>query len=406
MNRDAEIPVTSTVAPRLRRVQIKNYKSLASVAVDLEPFTVLIGPNGAGKSNFVDALRFVSECVSSSISLALQERGGINAVRRRSTGHPTHFGIRLDMTLAGGHAGEFSFEIAARPRGAFVVKREKCVVRPSFGQSHSYEVRAGTFTKPVKGIRPKIEPDRLALSVVSALPEFRPVYDFLTGMRFYSVAPEEVRKLQEPDPGLVLKRDGSNAASVLRELRSKSPELYDRVCRLLAKVVPGTSRVEYMVVGRQESLRFLQDVGQKSPWTFPALSMSDGTLRTLGILLATYQIPPPSLVGIEEPEETIHPAATEVVVDILLDGSKRGQVIITTHSPDILDHKSITDAQIKVVESIRGETIIAPLKETSKKAIRDKLYTPGELLKIGELEPDEEHARRQARQLDLFDFGE
>jgi hypothetical protein len=79
-------------------------------------------------------------------------------------------------------------------------------------------------------------------------------------------------------------------------------------------------------------------------------------------------------------------------------------VIVTTHSPDILDHKSLLDTQIRVVESTRGQTIIAPLGESSRKAIRKRLYTPGELLKINELEPDREHARNQSHQLDLFDF--
>ena len=85
--------------PRISRIQVRNYKSLAQVDVILERLTVLIGPNGSGKSNFIDALAFVQECLAESIELAFKNRGGICAVRRRSGGHPTHVGIRLLIDL-------------------------------------------------------------------------------------------------------------------------------------------------------------------------------------------------------------------------------------------------------------------------------------------------------------------
>jgi len=67
----------------------------------------------------------------------------------------------------------------------------------------------------VPGIRPKIEPDRLGLALLSGIEEFRPVYDFLTDIRHYSVRPQQLRKLQDLDPteGYTLNSDGSNAAS-------------------------------------------------------------------------------------------------------------------------------------------------------------------------------------------------
>ena len=81
------------VTPFLKRVVLKNYKSIAVSGVDLRALTFLVGPNGSGKSNFLDALRFTSDSLRSSLDNALRERGGIGEVRRRSGGHPTHFGI-------------------------------------------------------------------------------------------------------------------------------------------------------------------------------------------------------------------------------------------------------------------------------------------------------------------------
>jgi len=386
---------------RLRRVIIKNYKSIAVTSVDLEPFTVLVGANGSGKSNFVDALRFVSDCLNTSISLALQNRGGINAVRLHSLGHPTHFGIRLVIELEEHGRADYSFEIAARPQGRFQVKGERCVVQTALlRQEHRYEVQDGKFTQEFPGIRPKVETDRLALSVVSAVEEFRPVYDFLTSMRFYALAPDQIRQLQEPDAGEVLNRYGSNAAAVLREIQKRKLDSYERLCHLLSKVVPGTSQAEYLSLGVKETLRFKQDVGDKHPWNFNALNMSDGTLRVLGILLAVYQASTPTFIAIEEPEATIHPAALDVIIDILKDGTARSQILVTTHSPDVLDNRKIQDSELRLVTSQKGRTIIAPLAEVTRKVIRDRLYSAGELLRMEELRPDE--SVTQAQQPSLF----
>lgn len=391
------------VEQSLRRVQIKNYKSLATTVVDLGPFTVLVGPNGSGKSNFVDGLRFVTECLQTSIALALQNRGGINAVRRHSTGHPTHFGFRLVIDLGNGAFGDYSFEIAARPQGRFEVKRERCIVQSGvLARQHRYQVENGQFTQEAPGIRPRIEPDRLALSVISAVEEFRPVYDFLTSMRFYALAPDQIRQLQEPDAGEVLNRYGSNAAAVLREVQKRKPSNYQRLCRLLSKVVPGTSQAEYLSLGQKETLRFKQDVGDKAPWNFNALNMSDGTLRVLGILLAVHQTSTPSLIAIEEPEATIHPAALDVVIDILKEGASYSQILITTHSPDVLDSRKIRDDELRLVKSERGTTSVSSVDPLSRDVIREHLYTAGELLRMGQLQPDAEEAERKQRQLRLF----
>jgi hypothetical protein len=86
----------------------------------------------------------------------------------------------------------------------------------------------------------------LALYAASATEEFRPVYDFLTAMRFYSVVPTRLRELQDPDPGLILKRDGSNAAAVLKHLTEDKAQgqRYERLCSLLSKAVEGLRGVE------------------------------------------------------------------------------------------------------------------------------------------------------------------
>jgi predicted ATPase len=389
--------------PAIRRVVIRNYKSIAKAAVDLSPLTVLVGPNGSGKSNFVDALAFVQECLSAGIELAAKDRGGMGAVRRKSAGRRAHVAIRLELNLADGVDAAYEFEVAAPAGEEFRVSHELCSVSTFMAETKSFEVRDGRFTKPIPGIRPRLQRDRLALYAASGVDEFRPVYDFLTAMRFYAIVPDRIRELQEPDPGEWLKRDGSNAAAVLRRLKRAggAGDRYDRLCRLLSSVAEGITSVECRSVGRKETLEFRHDIGQNRPGKFDALSMSDGTLRVLGLLLALYQPSDASVVAVEEPEATVHPAAAEVVTEVLIDTSADRQVIATTHSPDVLDYKGLAEDQIRAVTMQQGRTIIARLAQGAREAISKRLYTPGELLRADELGPDVEEAERALAQSDV-----
>jgi hypothetical protein len=141
--------------------------------------------------------------------------------------------------------------------GAFAVKQEQCRSWESGIVKHQYAVKDGEFQIEVSGIRSRIEQDRLALTALSAAVEFRAVYDALVDMRFYSLVPEGIRELQEPDPGRGLKPDGSNAAAVLRTVRRERPSDYERICRLLSRVVPGMRKVEPVSLGPKETIQVL-----------------------------------------------------------------------------------------------------------------------------------------------------
>lgn len=385
----------------LRRVHIRNYKSIAESTVELGSLNVLVGLNGAGKSNFLDALSFVRDCLDDSVEVAFRNRGGISAVRRLSSGHPHHIGIRLVLDLPGGGSGDYAFEIAAKPRERFEIAKERCVVRPLLGEEVSFEVAGGAFRTAIPGIAPKLAADRLALYAASGTEGFRPVYDFLTNMRMYSIAPFRLREYQDSDAGEVLKRDGSNAAAVLRRLQDSERD-QQRLDDLLARAVQGIVGVEHGAVGQQETIRFRQDVGARNPWKFEALNMSDGTLRILGVLLALYQPSSPPVVGIEEPESTVHPAITELLIQVLLDASRDRQIILTTHSPDLLDFEALDDGQIRVVTSEHNRTTVAPLSDFGRDAVRRGLYTLGELHRMNELNPDVQEAEQLAKQMALF----
>jgi predicted ATPase len=380
---DSGSPDSTVVVPR---VVLKNYKSIAVCDVTLRPLTVLVGANGSGKSNFVDGLRFVADALRTSLDHALRDRGGIKEVRRRSGGHPTHFAIRLDLSLKESR-GHYTFRIGAKKPGGFEVQHEECVVG-----KHHYQVTAGTVIKSSMGSPPAAAIDRLYLVNASGVPEFRPVYDALSNMGFYNLNPDQIRELQSPDPGKLLTRDGGNIASVLDQIQAHAPQVKDRIEEYLAKVVPGISGVSSKVVGPKETLEFRQKVlGSKDPWRFIAANMSDGTLRALGVLVAIFQstgsatVP---LVALEEPEVALHPAAAGILRDSLRAASNSTQLLVTSHSPDLLDDPNFDSDALLAVVAVEGATSVAPLDEAGRAVLRDHLYTAGELLRMNQLVPD------------------
>ena len=397
----------------LTRVRVRNYKSIAACDARLHPLTFLVGPNGSGKSNFLDALYFVADALRTSLEHALRNRGGINEVRRRSGGHPTHFALRLDFLLPSGLNGHYAFRIGARPRGGYAVQQEECVLGTSnvFASAH-FNVSAGQVVSTSAQVAPAAAVDRLYLVNASGLAEFRPVYEAFSHMGFYNLNPDRIRDLQSPDAGELLTRDGSNLASVLAQLHHRDASTKRRVEEYLAKVVPGVRGVDAKTVGPKETLEFRQQVaGSSDPWRFLAANMSDGTLRALGILVALFQagngagahVP---LVGIEEPEVALHPAAAGILLDSLREASLHTQILVTSHSPDLLDDEKLDTDSILAVVAEEGVTKIGPVDEASRSALRDRLYTVGELLRLNQLIPDREATSDvKANQLRLFDEG-
>jgi predicted ATPase len=184
-----------------------------------------------------------------------------------------------------------------------------------------------------------------------------------------------------------------------------------RVNSYLSRIVRGVADAETLILGSQETVEFRQAVkGQKHPWRFLAASMSDGTLRAFGILLALFQINarqpnPPPLIGLEEPEMALHPAASGILLAALREASAATQVMVTSHSPDLLDDSSIPTEAILAVDNEEGVTKIGPIDEAGRSVLKDSLFTPGELLRQNQLAPDPSSVTaNDDRQLELLEL--
>ena len=377
--------------PFLTRLHLKHFRSLRNVTVTFDNPLILVGKNGSGKSNFVDALAFLSECVQRPLSTLIQERGGVYALCTRGPAgySPSYLKVRADFELPGKRMrhGHYAFFLATQTDADLSVMQEQCFIMEG-GERVAWFHRDGKkFRASVEGFRPAFDAQSLALPIMGGLEEFAPAFKALASMRVYSFAPDRIRQQREPDGGKELKRDGSNVASVLLRHFNRNPGYLRRVGELLAPIVPGITTVLPRLQNNRIDLVLSQsvNVGEATQLDFDISEMSDGTIYALALIVATMQEPAPSLMVIEEPEAMIHPGAMDAIAEKIALAARRSQVIVTTHSTDLLDTKWIEAKHLRLVEWENGQTHISPLGSLPVRALQQHLMGAGELLRANAL---------------------
>ena len=399
---------------KLTNVSIHHYKSLSSVEVSLHPHvTVFVGPNAAGKSNFVDALRFLRDAAKDSLDHAVVARGGLTRIRQSSTGRPFNIGLGIDVLQSFDTAtevpGRYVLDIASTG-GNYRVEREEAV-------SHSEDYRQiGEDDKPTEelvlvpnsylrdkqggitedGIEVQSLPeemhDQLALGTLAEnflyLSRGEELKEFMERWKFSSLYPNTLRTLTTPDADGALREDGSNWASVIRAARrtAKGKKMLERVNEMMRAVLPDFQEVSVTTAGSYLVPNFKFGSDKSSTRTFDPVQLSDGTLRIFGILLSLYQSPAPPLIVVEEPEQTVQPGVLSMLAEAFKEVSENTQIIITTHSPQLIEHFS--PEHIRVVTMTDGLTQIAPIRKSQQEAVRQGLMGLGEFMAAEGLQPD------------------
>ena len=176
----------------------------------------------------------MADGLQTSLDHAIKSRGGIDAVRRCSTGHPRNFAIQLEMTLKNWNTATYGFEIGSLPEGGFSVKWERLkIATPNNRPIAYYDVHQGQVKDASSASMPPAAKDRLYLVNAAGLPDFREVYDGLLAMGFYNVNPDAMKELQSPDAQELLHHDGGNIASVIGRLTKDQPEITERITQYL-----------------------------------------------------------------------------------------------------------------------------------------------------------------------------
>ncbi|WP_309895543.1 AAA family ATPase [Archangium sp.] len=373
----------------ITQLNLSNFRSLGeNVDLTLGPLTALVGLNGSGKSNAVDALRFLSECLRDGLDTALSRRGGFMALSRRSRSPVSllgelNVGLSVRVATARG-TGHWGFVLAQAGFNVVHVLRETAFWQPADQPEvpHRFDVENGNWRVRPDSLSPALERSSLALPLIAGDSRFHDLATELKNLAIYQVFPNRLREPQKPNPARPMLEHGENWASILKGMDAATwkPDLV----AALARIVGDIDDISVDQVGSFLTVLFRH--GKVSGW-FDASQESDGTLRCAGILTALLQSPPLTLLGIEEPELTIHPGAIPVLYDFFRQAARTSQVLLTTHSPELLDLLDVEE--VRVVERKDGVTRIASLAEEQRDAVKRSLLTPGELMRSEGLRPEE-----------------
>ena len=423
----SDAPLPSSKPVFLRRVQIRNYKSIAFCDVTLEPLTILVGRNATGKSNFLDALGFLRDLMEMRATDAVNARKGWRSIHLRDSTSP-RIEMRIQAVFESQHSqwdADYSFALEAVEHKYIRVHYEELTLKQHgvsrecgfsyrndtlswtgqvyFNDSSFRNLSDGTAAHPEFFTR--LRSARLLLSIIG----YQPFLDFSESLRvsrFYNFSPEDIRQPQQPLLESFLMPNGSNLASVYKATKAADPDAVKRAKRYLNAIAPSVEFVDVVPSGGHEVMEF-DTSGNVDDWNgplrkadrFPAASMSDGTLRAFAALMAAFQtVNPygsPSLVAIEEPETALHPAAMRALVAALDEATWRTQILITTHSPDLLDGEEVKPANVRIVQLVDGHTVIGPVDEASVEIVKRELNTLAGLERGDQLFPDLDDQDRQ-----------
>jgi predicted ATPase len=223
------------------------------------------------------------------------------------------------------------------------------------------------------------------------LAAFEPVYRALSSVLLYNPVPDEIRGPKSAKWTGYLNRNAINLAETIFKLKASAPDRLARVTEYLRRINPSILNIDTGSADSNYYLRFELDCGNGYGEEFPTLNISDGTLRALAVLVALFQKSdryPLTLIGLEEPEASLHPAASGVLFDSLVEASQFHQVVVTSHSPDLLDREDIPEDSVRAVAMCDGHTLIGGVDEAGRTALKERLYTAGELMRMGQLYPE------------------
>jgi predicted ATPase len=332
---------------QIEYLSVRNYRALHSVEFkDLKSFSVLLGPNGSGKSTVFDVFAFLSECFEFGLRRTWDKRGRAKELKTRGAEGP----IIFDLKYREPNFPLITYHLAVDERkGAPVVTEEwlqwkrKTPARPF----RFLDYREGRG-QVISGELPEAEDKRvdlplkssdlLAVNTLGQLaehPRAAALRDFITAWHVSYFSVDNTRQQPEAGPQERLSRTGDNLANVVQYLSEQHPDTLGHIYSLLRNRIPHLEKVYSEIMQDGHLLLQIKD----APFENPILARfaSDGTLKMLAylVLLNDPMIPP--FIGIEEPENFLHPRLLPGLAEECRASSEHGQLLITTHSPFILN---------------------------------------------------------------------
>lgn len=340
---------TKSTIPRIEYLRVQNFRALRDIELkNITPLTVLLGPNGSGKSTLFDVFNFLSECFQGGLRQAWDRRGRAKELKTRGAVGPVVIEIkyreRRDAPLITYH---LSIDEAAK--GPVVAeewlewRRGARVGRPF--KFLTYKQGIGSV---VSGEHPDEKDERLdvplrsadliavnTLGQIAQHPRVAALRDFITDWYVSYLSVDNTRSQPEAGPKEQLSKTGDNLPNVIQYLQESHPEQLERITEVLRRRVPRLERIDATPMPDGRLLLEVKD----APFDKPVLSKfaSDGTLKMLAYLTVLYDPEPPRFVGIEEPENFLHPRLLPDLGEECRLASERTQLLVTTHSPFFLN---------------------------------------------------------------------
>ena len=417
----------------LYQIDFKNFKNLSSdCGVDFKNLNILIGPNGSGKSNFIQLLKFLSDSTNmtqdetrgrTSFDNAVLKMGGERAL---DASQKAPAAIEISYSFAFGNSSPYRLDIELRVQDGHrkpIINLET-LSQDQFSnpkqpfyyyQCHNQQSGAGVVSyyvsPPSKETRfqklENVPVDELALISIPRLlessnipPEKTPFYqvrrqiiDSVSNWRFYNANDMNLSAIRASEPNLgpsdlVLSASGENLPLVLENLSQQSVDFEEMLTEESRKFLPWTRKIRAARSGRLKlTIEWHMDIPQGKKEQFYLSEMSDGSVRML--CWATILLSPelPSLLVIEEPEIGIHVSWLPTLAAWVKKASEKTQVIVSTHSPDLLDY--FTDNLLNVLvmkqsKSLSQEFCLKPLKPELLKDKLEEGWQLGDLYRVGD----------------------
>ena len=354
----------------ISNIRIRNWKNFKDASARMQQRVFVIGPNASGKSNFLDIFRFLRDVAEKGLKQAVEERGGVSAIRCLAATRYADIDLEVELSDVGGpkwtYRLEFTQDTAQRPTvRQEVVKRSGVEVASWPGDKANADPMLATQT---------------ALEQISLNQSFREIADAFKSVTYQHLLPQVVRDPRnftstpvQDDPFgrdflLRMWRTGekvrnSRLSKIMKALQSAVPQLND------LSVEMDTSTGTPHLVGRYEHWR--PHGARQNEAQF-----SDGTIRLIGLLWSLFEGSGPLLL--EEPEISLHPAVVEKIPSLIYRiGQARKdaprQVMISTHSDDLLSDRGIAAEEILRLEPSPDGTVIQTASEADKVAFRSGL---------------------------------
>lgn len=331
--------------PRIEYLHVQNYRALHDLELKaLTSLTVFVGPNGSGKSTIFDVFAFLSESFTSGLRRAWDKRGRFRELRTRGASGPITFEIkyreRPDTPIITYH-----LSIDEDLNGPFVAeewlqwRRGKQFGRPfkflDFKKGSGQVISGDIPEESDERISETLDsPDALAVNALGQLtrhPRVSALRRFITGWYLSYLTVESARGVPEAGPQERLSATGDNLPNVIQYLKERHPARLENILNVMSQRIPRLEKIDAELLLDGRLLLRIKDAPFKEPVL--AKFASDGTLKMLSYLTVLYDPQPPQLVGIEEPENHLHPRLLVELAEECRRASERTQLMVTTHSP-------------------------------------------------------------------------